>query len=612
MNHLKRSLSRFCTVALVGALVAGCASAPSPPTVLPSGDTAAVSSYLSKLIAFEMQHNKIPGLSISVVDDQQVVWTQGFGESDVQQHIAATPSTLYRAGSISKLFTATAVLQLAEQRRIDLDRPLQNDLPEFQPAGPASEAMGSTDSDAHAAHITPRQVMTHHAGLPRDRLKGMYAEHVEPLGTVVALLNDEGLAFRPGEVFSYSNLGFSLLAHLVQTQAGMPFAQYLRRSVLGPLGMQTSLFEAGPSTSPPMAKAYEGRQPAEELALRDLPAGGLNTSVADMARFISMVFAQGRSSGLQVLRPESVASMLQVQNGAVPLDLGLQVGLAWMLSTLDAHRIQGAGPVAHHAGATLYHRSQMYMVPDHKLGVIVMANSSTATRAVDRIALAALSLQLQAKTGIRPAPWTRPPWDDTASTPQYTQSLLGDYSTAAGLVRITQDAANGKLQAEVAGQTLALRRRSDDRFGLRYALLGLVPLDLGVLGDIGFTLRAVEGRALLVGSAAGQDMLVGERLGAPAPLSDAWRARLGDYVQTNADALSRDYRIRLFETRGRLLLEISNGKSGGENGTFIVNPVSDIQAEVLQNLAQGGQSLRVVRVDGVEQIRYSGYLARKR
>ena len=109
-----------------------------------------------------MKANRIIGLSIALVDDQSVVWEQGFGFADKEKKLPATPETIYRLGSISKLFTATAAMQLADQGKLDIDKPVEVYLPEF--------SIKSRFTDAHA--ITPRNIMTHHSGLPRDYLKG--------------------------------------------------------------------------------------------------------------------------------------------------------------------------------------------------------------------------------------------------------------------------------------------------------------------------------------------------------------------------------------------------------------------------------------------------------
>lgn len=235
-------------------VLGGCASAPPRPTSVAKNDYAATKEYIAKLIQYEMKKNAIVGVSIALVDDQKVIWSEGFGYADQEKKIPATAETLYRVGSISKLFTDTAAMQLAEQGKLDIDQPLKTYLPKF------SIKSRYPNSDP----ITPRTLMTHHSGLPRDYLKGFFTTHPAPFTDVVDLLQDENASYPPNQIFSYSNLGISLLGNAIQNQSGMPFADYMRQSLLAPLGMKNSSFENGLSSSTLMAKGYRGLEPGIE------------------------------------------------------------------------------------------------------------------------------------------------------------------------------------------------------------------------------------------------------------------------------------------------------------------------------------------------------------
>lgn len=142
--------------------MAGCAGAPpAPPANVARGNFLAAQSYATELIERAIAKEQVPGISIALVDDQRVVWSQGFGYADVQAKQPATADTLYRVGSISKLFTDTAALQLAESGKLNLDEPVQRLLTGFAPRS----------WDGSSADITPRMLMTHHSGLQRDVAK---------------------------------------------------------------------------------------------------------------------------------------------------------------------------------------------------------------------------------------------------------------------------------------------------------------------------------------------------------------------------------------------------------------------------------------------------------
>lgn len=157
-----------------------------------------------------MSKQDVEGLSIAIVDDQQIIWSQGFGYADKAKQINATPETVYRVGSISKLFTDTLVMQLAEQGKLDIDQPLKTYLPDF--------AIKTRFPDAEP--ITPRNIMTHHSGLPGDMGNGMWTKNPQPFRHLTSLLKDKYVAYPPNNIWSYSNLGITLLGTMLEKLTG--------------------------------------------------------------------------------------------------------------------------------------------------------------------------------------------------------------------------------------------------------------------------------------------------------------------------------------------------------------------------------------------------------
>src|SRR5450631_3411426 len=149
---MRKMLKVWFGIVLLTCMLPGCSAMPIRPESIPLKDYTYTREYISWLAHREMSKHDVTGLSIALVDDQQVVWATGFGFADKAGKVPATAETIYRAGSISKLFTATAVMQLAEQGLLDIDKPLQSYLPEF--------SIKSRFSDADP--ITLRSIMTHH------------------------------------------------------------------------------------------------------------------------------------------------------------------------------------------------------------------------------------------------------------------------------------------------------------------------------------------------------------------------------------------------------------------------------------------------------------------
>jgi CubicO group peptidase (beta-lactamase class C family) len=589
-------------MAVVSALgmLAGCAGMPKHPENISRGDYSFTKERICWLIDREMKKNDVTGLSIAIVDDQKVVWAQGFGFADKANKVPATPETVYRVGSISKLFTATAVMQLAEQGKLDIDKPLASYLPEF--------SIKSRFPDA--APITPRSIMTHHSGLPSDLLKGMWSKKPEPFENDVKFFKNEYAAYPPNYVLSYSNAAVTILGHALETVAGRSYASQLDTALLQPLGMSHSAFSPAPDHSALAAKAYQKGEEVEEFPLRDVPAGGLNSNVLDLSRFMQMVFAGGRTGDLQIVKPETLAEMLRPQNTEVPLDLNSRIGLGWMLNRpggLD----DSAGPVAQHGGATLYHRSQLIVLPGQKLGVVVLANSNTAGGVVGKIATEALKLALETKSGVRqPEQVKKPAVAEGTLSPEALQAYVGRYATVAGVVEVSKK--SDYLSVEFLNKTLRLVPRADGLLGLQYRLWGLFPVGLGGFDRIGFSVARVAGRDILKAHVDGQEMLVGERIQVKA-LSDNLLQRIGEYeiVNRGDDAVLFD-KVRVRQDKGLLIVDYAMPLFTEDRMSIPLTPLSDTEALTL-GLGRGmGETIRVVTVNGEELLQYSGYLLRKK
>ena len=622
-------------------ILAGCAAVPLKPTAVARGDYSPAREYVSALIRQEMEKQQVTGLSIALVDDQKVVWAEGFGYADKARKIAATPDTIYRAGSISKLFTATAAMQLSDDGLLNIDQPLQRYLPEFSIKSRFPEA----------APVTPRTLLTHHSGLPSDLLKGMWSRSPVSLAEEVTLLRDEYAANPPGYVFSYSNVGVTLLGHTLEKIVDRDFASHMGISLFLPLRMTSSSFSPKIDRSSLASKAYRANEEAEETPLRDVPAGGLNTSVLDLSRFVSMVFADGWSREHQILKSGTIAEMLRPQNSNVPLDLSFHVGLGWMLGNIGGIDIKNAGPVAHHSGATLHHRSQLIILPEQKLGVVVLANSASAGGLVNSVATETLKLALEAKSGItqplplqptqvarneepkkteskeqqmlalearygaaQPIRKPQPVKNDREERKQLTEEELkayeGHYDTLVGLVEVRKK--SGYLEAGLLNRTVRLVPRPDGLLEMNYRFLGLFPVSLGKLDHMYIDREMVAGRNILKVVIDNSEYLAGEQL-KPTPVPDKWQQRSGEYEFINAgdDTVLVD-KVRLRYEDGLLTAEYTLPLFTDQTLSLALAPLSETEA-VICGLGRGkGETVRVVTQEGRELLAYSGYLLRKK
>ncbi len=352
------------------ALFTGVACAQDNSNIPPRQDYASVASALKPFIESQMALAGIPGLSIAIVDDQQIVWAQGFGMADPKQKIAATAETVYRIGSVSKLFTDIGIMQRVERGEINLDAPVSDYLPDFKPKNPFGKL------------ITLRELMSHRSGLLREPPVGNYFETTEPtLAATVASLNDTELVYAPGTHTKYSNAAIAVVGRVLETQAHQPFAPYLKGSVLDPMGLRHSSFVPDAQIIQKLAKAemwtYDGKTfEAPTFQLGMAPAGSMYSTVEDLGKFLSVLIAQGKTEHGTLIQPATLAKMWSPQ---FPNPDGYTFGLGFMVRTFEGRRMVG------HGGAIYGFATTLDLLPEDKLGVVVIATKDAVNAVTERI-----------------------------------------------------------------------------------------------------------------------------------------------------------------------------------------------------------------------------------
>jgi CubicO group peptidase (beta-lactamase class C family)/D-alanyl-D-alanine dipeptidase len=482
---------RSTVTVLLALVLTAPACAPSVPAPVPAPaertEYSAVIGELRELIRHEMEAKALPALSIALVDGQEVVWAEGFGHSDPEVGVPATEETVYRVGSVSKLFTDIAIMQLVERGGIDLDAPIQTYLPEFRPESPFEQP------------VTLRQLMSHRSGLVREPVVGNYFDPTEPsLEATVRSINDQRVVYPPEARIKYSNAGIGVVGYVLERTQGRPFAEYLEEAVLAPLGMERSSFEPRPDLMEDLAVAtmwtlHGPTFEAPNFQLGMAPAGSMYSTVIDLAQFLSVLFAGGEG----VLERETLEAMWTPQYAEAGATEGFGIGFA--ISELEGERRIG------HGGAIYGFATELAALPDEELGVVVTTTRDIANPVVERIADAALRMMLAAREG-RPLPkpeTTRPVESALA------ERLEGWYGQGADRARLLER--DGRLFMERGGVRLELRARGDT----------LVVDDV-----LSYGLRVLpRGNALLIG---GEALPRIERT-TPAPAPERWRGLIGEY-----------------------------------------------------------------------------------
>jgi CubicO group peptidase (beta-lactamase class C family) len=319
-----------------------------------------VETFLDGFVPLQLQQDDIAGATISIVKDGKLLFAKGYGYGDVEKkHPVVADTTLFRPGSISKLFTWTAVMQLAEQGKVDLDRDVNAYL-DFK----IPEAFGKP--------ITVKNLLTHTPGF-EEVIKDLFVDpskHVN-LGQYLKTHIPRRI-YPPGTVSAYSNYGAGLAGYIVERVSGRPFNQYVDENIFKPLGMTHSTFEQPlpNSLAAQMSNGYrsasDGPKPFE--AVGPGPAGALTSTATDMARFMTAHLQGGQYAGARILRPETVSLMHSRLYDLNPAANGMAYG--FYEESRNGHRIIG------HGGDTELFHSSVHLMPDADFGFFVSYNSA--------------------------------------------------------------------------------------------------------------------------------------------------------------------------------------------------------------------------------------------
>ena len=318
-------------------------------------------SFLDGVMPLQLAREDIAGAVISVVKDGKLLFAKGYGYSDVEKKTPVSPeSTLFRPGSVSKLFTWTALMQLVEQGKVDLDRDV-NDYIDFK--------IPST----YPKPITLRNVMTHTPGFD-ETVKELFVGDAKQLTPLPDYMKQHLPAriYAPGTVPAYSNYGATLAGYVVQRVSGEPFDQYVENHIFKPLGMTHTTFRQPlpDALKPMMSKGYElGSQPAKDFEwVEAAPAGSSSASAIDMTHFMIAQLQNGAYEGTQILRSETAKLMHSRQFELRPDMNGMDLG--FYEETRNGHRIIG------HGGDTQYFHSDLHLLVDDNIGFFISYNSA--------------------------------------------------------------------------------------------------------------------------------------------------------------------------------------------------------------------------------------------
>jgi len=396
-------------------------------------------SLLEKVVLEELKETNTPGATVAIVSGERVIYSKAFGLSNVETGASMTPEMLFRIGSTTKMFTATALVTLAEEGKLKLDEAIGKHVDGLNPK---------------IAGLTAHQLLTHTAGVIDDA--PMYGDHDDSaMGRTIRSWKDDQLFTEPGKIISYSNPGYWLAGVVVETISKKPFADHMSESIFKPLGMTRTTFRPTVAMTYPLAQGHNAAGKSAPTVVRPFadnaaswPAGSMFTNVLDLSRFIIAFMNGGKLEGKQVLSPQVIAK-LSTPQVSIPSDQNAKYGYGLMISNYRGVR------VVEHGGSRSGYGSVIKMAPEHRFAVIVLGNRTGV--ALNKTAEKAMELMLP----LKPKEDDKPK-QELPMTAAEMSSYAGKYGQREVSFEILLK--DGKLFLKQGPNELRIRKIGENRF----------------------------------------------------------------------------------------------------------------------------------------------------
>ncbi|HZM87977.1 MAG TPA: serine hydrolase domain-containing protein [Blastocatellia bacterium] len=427
-------LRRFLGVILLLCLSAG-------PATLAVQEQPPDFSQLERVLLDELKETNTPGATVAIISGDRIIYKKAFGISNVETGAPMTPEMLFRIGSTTKMFTALALVTLAEQGKLKLDEPIGKHVNGLNP---------------RIAGLTAHQLLTHTSGMIDEA--PMYGEHDDSaMGRTIRSWKEDQLFTEPGKIISYSNPGYWLAGFTSESISKKPFADHMSESIFKPLGMTSSTFRPTVAMTYPLAQGHNASGGTAPTVVRPFadnsaswPAGSMFSNVLDLSRFIIAFMNDGKLDQKQVLSPQVIAK-LSTPQVSIPSQPAAKYGYGLMISTYRGVR------VVEHGGSRSGYGSVIKMAPDHRFAVIVLGNRTGV--ALNKTAEKAMELMLP----LKPKDDDRPN-QDLPMTAAEMAHYVGKYGQREANVEILLK--DGKLFLKQGQNERPIRKVGENRFAV--------------------------------------------------------------------------------------------------------------------------------------------------
>lgn len=331
-------------------------------------DYAKAIKYTTKILdawlPWKIQYDRIPGLAVGVVHNGKLVYQKGFGNADVESKIAVTPKTCFRIASISKTFTAVAIMQLVEEGKINLDDRVEKYLPWFK----------AQTKDFDSSNITIRQVLSHTGGIFRDGNTPHWENDKFPdLAGLKKSISNKTVVFENLTKFKYSNLGFALLGEIIKKASGLDYNEYVTKHIIKKIGMERTVPDFKNEHEEWLAKGYSRPIPNKEREVFPYsetkayaPAAGFISNISDLAKYIAALSLKRKEANALVGKESKKEMMREYWPTGEENE---SYGLGFAIYKIEKRKIVG------HDGGIAGFITRISLDVENDIGVITLTNT---------------------------------------------------------------------------------------------------------------------------------------------------------------------------------------------------------------------------------------------
>ena len=457
MNRLRIIVLSFILLCL------NCSSLHPDRPVFKKGDFPGAVAVLDTIIRNNLKQQRIPGAAVALVHEGRVIFSRCYGYADTGKKVPITEDTYFMVGSLTKSFTALAALKLIEQGKVDLHADIRKYIPDFS-------IKNLYDGEVP---ITVNHLLTHTSGLMIDYYAHLTGEKKYSNADLLSQLRNEYLCFKPGSASKYSNIGYRLLGMMIEQVTGERFESYLGKEVFEPLGLNKSSFGYTDDMALHMSKGHNGDTEITRVDNEDKSASGLFSTLKDMTVFLKFLSSEAIPSTGGINHDNIIDSIIKNANPAIDTfyDSKNIYSSGWYL---NSYQFQGVHTVLSSSGNINGFSTAMTYLPEERLGIVILTNSSLGWKANMDIIARGLRSLIDATSG----PGTRRPDGENQknikSTAEY-ESLCGRYVGFGPIVDIFQK--KNKLYAKFKGPAALLIPEGD---GVFKPVLRILFLDIDV------------------------------------------------------------------------------------------------------------------------------------